>query len=1138
MIDQTPYNCYPNAGISVFYEPNIHMLCPCKEGRPHEGDNCRYADGTPTECYYETFNIDPNEGNFVIDDCCPDTYNDQIYIEYHNNKSFGIEIDNEVTRKQFCLEACGTDGVYAYNEDLQSCVGENPESGYNDCYYYYWSTSDGHWKLDSAGQTSGPDSWISCYCHDDSTATGCGPNEVLMWGSCFDTTHNQEFRCASGDCGDLSGQEIPESICQLEARGILLENNGLVGSIPDCIGNMPNPQFELLTLEDNNLTGTVPVGLFTNLTYLSTLKLQNNQLSGEIPVEFCSSPVLTYDFSGNDFCSADGGLWPLYVGGAPYFQCYVPNWWGQQQGGVCDYEDSTCDCGDIVYGCMDAFNCNYNASATIHTSSDCLENDCSGECGGTTVNDCTGNCGGSVELDSCGYCDGNDSSCDLGCGPWEPGPSGCDNVCYSTLENDDCGVCGGPGLYPTGEGFCYPQFSNYLTLCSTNVMEDPGAYGFSGDPMGACIGGSDGDFYYYCQWAGGTSGPQPCDCFGNVLDCTGECGGDVVEDCAGECGGSDIVDECGECGGDNSSCADCAGVPNGDSVEDDCGICGDGICEDTDDDGICNCVDDCDGVIDECGVCNGDNTSCADCAGVLNGDSELDYYNECCLSEDMVCGDCTDDQGVLIFRCAGTGTCPSDGDADGICDDFDDCVGEYDECGVCDGDNSTCGTVTDIDENVYQTVLIGEQWWMAENLKTDINNRYCYDDNESNCDTHGGLYQWEDALTVCPEGWYLPSDEEYTILIEHLGGESVAGGKLKDNINWNGTNESGFTAISAGYKYSGGYNYMGNSSQNWVLARGYFWSSTALNQTVKKVMYLQTSEEYVINSSGFNKSFGMSIRCLRDEFYCPDGQIFCPNNTCQSVNDITECSEEMVYNLQGSVTLIGIPLYLGEDSSLSSVFANTDVITVMGEGAAAMNSNGTWLGSLINVDPLSGYWVGVDQGSNETTTISITGELEYFETTGITHDLHEGANLISFTGIDGTYLEDALAGYEGIIVGVLSAGTGAMWYESQGKWIGSLTEFKRDKGYWVKTTQAIDDFKYGAPQTYSASAPGFTYVDILLPKMDQETLLYQNPANGVYEWSVIQVFDHLKKQLSGVTPGVIPQSILIQGLDIINKNFS
>ena len=175
---------------------------------------------------------------------------------------------------------------------------------------------------------------------------------------------------------------------------------------------------------------------------------------------------------------------------------------------------------------------------------------------------------------------------------------------------------------------------------------------------------------------------------------------------------------------------------------------------------------------------------------------------------------------------------------------------------------------------------------------------------------------------------------------------------------------------------------------------------------------------------------------------------------------------------------------------------------------------------------------------NETTTISITGALEYFETTGITHGLHEGANLISFTGIDGTYLEDALAGYEGIIVGVLSAGTGAMWYESQGKWIGSLTEFKRDKGYWVKTTQAIDDFKYGAPQTYSASAPGFTYVDILLPKMDQETLLYQNPANGVYEWSVIQVFDHLKKQLSGVTPGVIPQSILIQGLDIINKNFS
>ena len=113
-------------------------------------------------------------------------------------------------------------------------------------------------------------------------------------------------------------------------------------------------------------------------------------------------------------------------------------------------------------------------------------------------------------------------------------------------------------------------------------------------------------------------------------------------------------------------------------------------------------------------------------------------------------------------------------------------------------------TVTDIDGNEYETVEIGEQVWMAENLKvthyndgTEIPTGYSdddwaglstgayavYDDNESNADTYGYLYNWyavDDDREVCPASWHVPTDGEYTALSDYLGGTSVAGGKLKE----------------------------------------------------------------------------------------------------------------------------------------------------------------------------------------------------------------------------------------------------------------------------------------------------------------------------------------------------------------------
>ena len=101
-------------------------------------------------------------------------------------------------------------------------------------------------------------------------------------------------------------------------------------------------------------------------------------------------------------------------------------------------------------------------------------------------------------------------------------------------------------------------------------------------------------------------------------------------------------------------------------------------------------------------------------------------------------------------------------------------------------------TVTDIDGNVYETLLIGEQLWMAENLKVthykngdeipypsdedfgscDEGQYGIYDNDSTNADIYGNLYNWfvvDDERGVCPEGWHVPSDEEYTILIDYLG---------------------------------------------------------------------------------------------------------------------------------------------------------------------------------------------------------------------------------------------------------------------------------------------------------------------------------------------------------------------------------
>lgn len=178
--------------------------------------------------------------------------------------------------------------------------------------------------------------------------------------------------------------------------------------------------------------------------------------------------------------------------------------------------------------------------------------------------------------------------------------------------------------------------------------------------------------------------------------------------------------------------------------------------------------------------------------------------------------------------------------------------------------NLTFGSLTDSRDNQsYETIQIGDQWWMAENLNFASENSYCYENNPSMCDTYGRLYSWEEALTACPDGWHLPTKEEMETLVLTLGGMDLAGGHLKDyesstwfSPNTGANNESGFGALPAGRRYDHGL----------FTGRGYyaqFYSSTEHNSA--EAFNLMLGYDYEIAFIyNYKKKYAISVRCIRD----------------------------------------------------------------------------------------------------------------------------------------------------------------------------------------------------------------------------------------------------------------------------------
>lgn len=201
---------------------------------------------------------------------------------------------------------------------------------------------------------------------------------------------------------------------------------------------------------------------------------------------------------------------------------------------------------------------------------------------------------------------------------------------------------------------------------------------------------------------------------------------------------------------------------------------------------------------------------------------------------------------------------------------------------------NSCGEpiIDSRDGKSYNTVLIGTQCWMADNLNigtminssinqidNEIIEKYCYDNDLSNCNIYGGLYQWDEMMQyvtsnstqgICPDGWHLPSNADWDELVLFLGSANIAGGKMKEQgtTHWNqpntgANNVSGFTGLPGGYK---SYSYSTFLS---ALYTSFHWTSNedSNNRAWGRFLHYNST---IASDDTSRKLNGFSVRCLKD----------------------------------------------------------------------------------------------------------------------------------------------------------------------------------------------------------------------------------------------------------------------------------
>ena len=328
-----------------------------------------------------------------------------------------------------------------------------------------------------------------------------------------------------------------------------------------------------------------------------------------------------------------------------------------------------------------------------------------------------------------------------------------------------------------------------------------------------------------------------------------------------------------------------------------------------------------------------------------------------------------------------------------------------DDGGVVGGvSNSSGGTDKGNDINNYRTVVIGTQTWMAENLNYNVSGSKCYNNLNSNCDIYGRLYNWSTAMAlpascnastcsgqirspnqgICPDGWHIPSDTDWDVLMSYAGGSSVAGAKLKSvsgwNNNGNGTDQYGFSALPGGYGNSGGsFDYVGNF--------GVWWSANEYNSG--------NAHDRLIDYIDGNAYWGyddkpnfQSVRCVKDSNgnSSPSGQS--SSSLAQSSSSLAQSSSSSVPSssslapsssslAQSSSSSVPSSSSLAPSSSSSSLeetcIDTDDSLCYDGQAYKTVTiGTQTWMAKNLNYNPRTGTHACYD---NQTSYCNTYGRL-------------------------------------------------------------------------------------------------------------------------------------------------------------------
>jgi|GEM_PF-820011 len=242
------------------------------------------------------------------------------------------------------------------------------------------------------------------------------------------------------------------------------------------------------------------------------------------------------------------------------------------------------------------------------------------------------------------------------------------------------------------------------------------------------------------------------------------------------------------------------------------------------------------------------------------------------------------------------------------------------------------------DGQEYWAVDIDGMVWMAENLNFTTDRSWCYENDRLSCERYGRLYHWNAAMEACPAGWHLPSRVEWADLIAAVGGEDVAGGKLKSDTGWenewctgtdcNGTDDFGFSGLPGGQRIDG-------SSFNNAGSSGLWWNATMdVSYDHGTTIYVygrsMNTGDYRITENSHPQNHGLSVRCVRDD---PAKKYTLTVNFAEGGTAVTRSPNKASYNNGEQVTIttaIGQDGYFFEEwtggQTANPYYATTTVI--------------------------------------------------------------------------------------------------------------------------------------------------------------------------------------------------------------------